>query len=120
MEGRVLLASSLAAPEDEAIAERLMQSFDVMMRYREGTPDPADVLLTGIWEVTEQQFQGEFYRLMAERAVPALAGYMRNATRKPITHGLGPRRQMFDAMAAGGAGLAANVLIFRDSHGLAR
>ena len=57
---------------------------------------------------------------MAERDVPALAGFMRNAMRKPITHGLGQGRQMFDATAAGGAGLAANVLIFRDSHGLAR
>ena len=39
-----------------------MHSFHVMMRYREGTPDPADVPLTGIWEMPKHQFQGEFYR----------------------------------------------------------
>ena len=114
MNERVVLAPSPAAPDDEALAERLMHAFHTMIRYQDGTLDISDVPLTGIWEMTKHQFQGEFYRLMAEQDIPGLAAYMRNAMRETITHGLGPGRQVFDGMAAGDGGLAANILILRD------
>jgi hypothetical protein len=96
------------------LAERLIQAYRRMAAHEIEQLPPEKRPNSGIWEMTKHEFHGPFHRLIAEGDVQGFALYMNNAMRETITHGLGPGRQVFEAMATSGEGQAANVLILID------
>lgn len=110
----VSLGASEEGAEDLAIAERLLGVFLRMLDHQQNALPREKVAASGIWEMSRHAFHGEFYALVAERDVPGIARYMRNAMQTKLTHGLGPGQQVHEAMAAGGGGLEANVVLILD------
>ncbi len=111
---KLYLEPSDAAPDDIELARRLHNSFNAMLSDESKYVELEDRPNSGIWEMCKHEYHGELYRLMADQNIQSLAVYMQNAMRTKLTHGLGPGKQVFDAMSADREGQEANILILLD------
>jgi len=108
--------SSVSVPQDDLIAERLINVFHKMLDFESRNIPPPQRPNEGIWEMSRHAFHGEAYSLILGRDVKGFARYMANCARTKLCHGLGPGLQVYKAFSGevGTDSAAANRLILWD------
>jgi hypothetical protein len=113
LEAQLHVDPSPAAPDDVAVAARLLAAFRAMLDAEANRLDPDRRAGSGIWEMMRHEFHGQLYAHAAGEDAAGLAETLRNAMRHPVTHGLGPGAQVF-ATLSDPAAMQETVLIILD------